>query len=173
TVALQFYAPGLLIFSLAKIFVPAFYARQDTRTPVLVGCCTVALNLALNVLFIIILPQPLKHAGLAAATVIAEGVYAVALIVILRRRIGRLGLHALVLSMIRCLLAAGVMAAAAIGLNRWLFGMATEFGLAAKPAQVVAVLGSILAAIVVYLALTIILRSPEWKEIVKALLRKK
>ncbi len=35
--ALSFYAPGLMVFCLAKVFVPAFYALQDTRTPVRSG----------------------------------------------------------------------------------------------------------------------------------------
>jgi putative peptidoglycan lipid II flippase len=42
--ALSFYAPGLMVFCLAKVFVPAFYALQDTRTPVKIGLCGVALN---------------------------------------------------------------------------------------------------------------------------------
>jgi putative peptidoglycan lipid II flippase len=37
SIAVQFYAPGLMVFCLAKVFVPAFYALQDTRTPFPVG----------------------------------------------------------------------------------------------------------------------------------------
>jgi peptidoglycan biosynthesis protein MviN/MurJ (putative lipid II flippase) len=31
--ALRCYAPGLIVFSLAKIFVPAFYASRPLKTP--------------------------------------------------------------------------------------------------------------------------------------------
>tara|TARA_A100001015_G_scaffold28017_2_gene31127 strand:- start:6241 stop:7806 length:1566 start_codon:yes stop_codon:yes gene_type:complete len=70
--ALAFYTPGLIIFSAAKLLVPAFYALQDTRTPVRIGLITVALNLLLNLLAIALLPTYWKHAGLAAATVLSE-----------------------------------------------------------------------------------------------------
>ncbi|MCF7849368.1 MAG: murein biosynthesis integral membrane protein MurJ, partial [Kiritimatiellales bacterium] len=42
--ALRFYAPGLIVFSAAKVFIPAFYSMQDTKTPVRIGIYTVALN---------------------------------------------------------------------------------------------------------------------------------
>ena len=48
-IALQAYAPGLVVFSLAKVFVPAFYGMQDTKTPVKIGMIAVALNLVLNI----------------------------------------------------------------------------------------------------------------------------
>jgi len=90
-IALQCYAPGLIVFSLAKVFVPAFYGQQDTLTPVKVGIATVALNIILNLIFIVTLPLNWKHAGLAGATVIAEAFYAVVLAVLLHRRIGSPG----------------------------------------------------------------------------------
>ncbi|MGD9874888.1 MAG: murein biosynthesis integral membrane protein MurJ [Kiritimatiellia bacterium] len=90
-IALQFYAPGLVVFSLAKVFVPAFYARQDTRTPVRIGLYTVLLNLILNITFVLTWPLYLKHGGLALATVLAEAFYAIALAFILHRRIGSPG----------------------------------------------------------------------------------
>ncbi len=72
TRALQCYAPGLLVFSLAKVFVPIFYAHADTKTPVRIGAAAVGVNLALNLLFIVVLPNGWKHAGLALGTVVSE-----------------------------------------------------------------------------------------------------
>src|SRR5262249_8323185 len=50
--ALPFFAIGLSAFSLVKIIVPAFYALEDTRTPVKVALGAMFLNIGLNFLFI-------------------------------------------------------------------------------------------------------------------------
>ena len=46
---LRFLALGLVQFSLFQLFVRAFYAAQDTRTPFLINCAVVALNIAFNI----------------------------------------------------------------------------------------------------------------------------
>jgi len=69
--ALIAYAFGLLGFILVKVLVTGYYSRQDTRTPVLIGVKTLALNMTLNVLFVVGLVKAgyaAPHAGLAAAT---------------------------------------------------------------------------------------------------------
>ena len=71
TISLQAYSIGLLGFILVKVLVPAFYARQDTRTPVKVGIIAMTSNMALNI--VIVIPLILfwfdaPHAGLALAT---------------------------------------------------------------------------------------------------------
>ncbi len=50
--ALQGMSLSILTFMLIKIFAPAFYARQDTRTPVRIGLIAVAVNMVLNVVLI-------------------------------------------------------------------------------------------------------------------------
>ncbi len=70
-ISLQAYSIGLLGFILVKVLVPAFYARQDTRTPVKIGVIAMTSNMALNLL--IVIPLILfwfdgPHAGLALAT---------------------------------------------------------------------------------------------------------
>src|SRR5207302_108066 len=62
--ALAAYAIGLPAFVVLKVLVPAFFAHGDTRTPVRVGFAAIALNLMLNLLFMV----PLQHAGPALAT---------------------------------------------------------------------------------------------------------
>ncbi|MBN2785986.1 MAG: murein biosynthesis integral membrane protein MurJ, partial [Pontiellaceae bacterium] len=88
--ALAFYAPGLVVFSLAKVFVPAFYAMQDTRTPVRIGIGVVILNFTMNIVFILTFPDHWEHAGMALATVLAEGIGMIILAVMLTRRIGNM-----------------------------------------------------------------------------------
>ena len=65
--ALAAYAFGLPAFVVVKVLAPAYFARGDTATPVKVGVASVALNLALNLAFMV----PLRHVGPALATSIA------------------------------------------------------------------------------------------------------
>lgn len=46
---------GLPAFALVKVVAPAFYARQDTRTPVRAAVASMVANMALNVLFVVTL----------------------------------------------------------------------------------------------------------------------
>ncbi len=72
--ALQAYAVGLIGFSLVKIFAPAYFAREDTRTPVRMAIIALCVNLALSVgiaLAMTLNDIPGPHAGLAAATSVA------------------------------------------------------------------------------------------------------
>ena len=62
--SLMAYSVGLLAFILIKILAPAYYARQDTRSPVRIGVIAMVVNMLLNIALIF----PLKHAGLALAT---------------------------------------------------------------------------------------------------------
>lgn len=86
--ALMAYAPGLVVFAIYKMLLPAFYARRDSRTPMLCGAAAVALNLCLNIIFIVILPREWRHAGLAAATVLTSTGNTSVLAIILYRQGG-------------------------------------------------------------------------------------
>lgn len=48
---------GLPAFALLKVVLPAFYARQDTRTPVRAGVAALVANMVLNFVFLAILYQ--------------------------------------------------------------------------------------------------------------------
>ncbi|MCI1710317.1 MAG: murein biosynthesis integral membrane protein MurJ [Chiayiivirga sp.] len=54
---------GVPAFMLSKVLLAAFYARQDTRTPMRAAVATVAANIVLTVALVL----PLWHAGVAAA----------------------------------------------------------------------------------------------------------
>jgi putative peptidoglycan lipid II flippase len=80
--ALLHYGWGVPAFVLAQIFNRAFFARQDTKTPMRFGLLTVGINIALGVtLFHLI-----GVAGIAAATAIAWWVNVVMMAVELHRR---------------------------------------------------------------------------------------
>lgn len=166
-VALQCYAFGLVVFSLAKVFVPVFYAHQDTRTPVIVGLVTVGVKLTLSITFILTLPLAVKHAGLASATVLAESFAAVVLAVILHRRYGSPGWGRIAFSAARSLGLAAVAAATAWWAHpvlQQLTGAWPE-----KFSQAASVLGAIALAVGVYLVVSVILRIPEARDILQAL----
>lgn len=80
--ALIAYACGLPAFILVKVFVPGFFARGDTATPVKIGIGCVVLNLALNLL----LMGPLLHVGVALSTTLAAWANAGILAWLLMRR---------------------------------------------------------------------------------------
>ncbi|MGQ0799568.1 MAG: murein biosynthesis integral membrane protein MurJ [Pseudomarimonas sp.] len=72
--ALMAMSLGVPGFMLSKVLAPAFYARQDTRTPMRVAIITVIVNVSLMV--VLVTPMLLKgvpgaHAGIALATAAA------------------------------------------------------------------------------------------------------
>src|SRR6266850_1726911 len=85
--ALPFFAIGLSAFSMVKIIVPAFYALQDTRTPVKIALVAMFLNIALNFVFI----RPLENGGPALAASAAAFFNSFSLLAIFYRRYGSFG----------------------------------------------------------------------------------
>ena len=83
SIALAAYAIGLPAFVMVKVLAPGFFAREDTRTPMLIAMAAVALNLilALSLFF-----GGLGFLGLALATSAAGWLNAVLLAVTLARR---------------------------------------------------------------------------------------
>lgn len=61
--ALMAYSLGLLGLILVKVLAPAFYSRQDIKTPVKIAIFTLLATQVMNLLFI----GPFQHAGLALA----------------------------------------------------------------------------------------------------------
>jgi putative peptidoglycan lipid II flippase len=90
--ALLWYAAGLVGHSVMEVLARAFYAMQDTRTPVLVGVGAMSLNVAFSfgfsALFLRIGWAP--HGGLALANSLATALETVGLWILMRRRLGGL-----------------------------------------------------------------------------------
>lgn len=168
THALWFYAFGMIVFSLGKVFVPAFYALQDPKTPVRVGLATVGLNIVLSVLFMVTWPYEYKHAGIAFATVVAETINGLWMAVIVHRRLGNPGWRAIGASVGRIALAAAGMAAAAMGTQAALARPGGGLGV-----RILALGGALAAGVAVYTALTWTLKSPEWTDLRAALRRRR
>ncbi|WP_174298645.1 murein biosynthesis integral membrane protein MurJ [Sphingomonas bacterium] len=80
--ALAGYSVGLPSYILVKVLTPGYYARADTRTPVRYATVSMAVNLVLNLAFIV----PLRHVGPPLATALASTVNAALLYRTLVRR---------------------------------------------------------------------------------------
>ena len=99
--ALAGYAIGLAGFAGSRIAAQAFYALGDARTAVRWGIVAVVANVVAAVGLMV----PLGHAGLAGASSIGAYVNLLALLIVARRRLGRLGLRALASTSLRAVLA--------------------------------------------------------------------
>ena len=148
-------AVGLLASTLGRLYSSTYYALHDTRTPLRFALIRVTLTTALGYLFAIPLPRLLGvdlrwgAAGLTASAGIAGWVEFMLLRSRLNRRIGRTGVSGRFVGALW--LSAGVAAAVAFAIHRWLPPL-HRFVLAAL------VLG---AFGLVYAALTIVLGIPE------------
>ncbi|MEN2785554.1 murein biosynthesis integral membrane protein MurJ [Sphingomonas qilianensis] len=80
--ALAAFSIGLPAYILVKVLTPGYYARSDTRTPVRYATISIAINLALNLAFIV----PLQHLGPPLATALASCVNVYLLYRTLRQR---------------------------------------------------------------------------------------
>lgn len=81
------YSAGIWAYCGQQVLVRAFYAMQDTMTPVRTSLAVVGLNLALNLTLV----WWMRESGIAAATAFCSALQVAALVWILRRR-GRLAL---------------------------------------------------------------------------------
>jgi putative peptidoglycan lipid II flippase len=99
---LAVFLAGLTAHSMIAVLARAFYARQDTATPVGAALVAVASNIVLGLLLI----GPLGLAGLAAAIAVSAWLELSVLVVLLRRRVPGLGLGHVGIVMGRTLVAA-------------------------------------------------------------------
>jgi putative peptidoglycan lipid II flippase len=103
--ALLFYSLGLWAFSASRVMLSAFYAFQDTKTPVQVATVTMIANALLS----LVLMGPLRHGGLALSLSLSSTVQLLLLIFILRGRGDLLDLRSMVFSAGKSLAASAVM----------------------------------------------------------------
>ena len=94
--ALAFYATGIAGFTLLEVLSRAFYALEDTKTPVIIGSIAMISNIALNLILIQFIGDPENlargaFAGLALANALTTLVESLFLWWLMRRRISVLG----------------------------------------------------------------------------------
>jgi len=159
--ALLWYAAGLVGHSIMEVLTRAFYAQQDTKTPVIIG--TVAMGL--NVVFSILFSGWFESAGwyplggLALANSLATALEAITLFVFMRRRLNGIEGKSIVDGAWRMGLAGLGMAIGLLtwiqvtgGMNRWIVA-----------------LGGVMLGGVIYLGAVIALKIPEIQLLLNAL----
>ena len=87
--ALLWYAAGLVGHSIMEILTRAFYAQQDTKTPVIIGTIAMGLNVVFSFVFSMLFTQIgwLPLGGLALANSLATALEATALFIFMRKRL--------------------------------------------------------------------------------------
>ena len=84
------YSFGLFAYSCIKVYVPTFYALNNTRTPVRISLTAVAVNIFLNLTLILLLPTGYKFIGLALGTAVSVSLNSTLLAISFRGRLGSL-----------------------------------------------------------------------------------
>lgn len=151
--ALLWYAAGLVGHSVVEIVSRAFYALHDTRTPVILGVLAMSLNVGLSYLFSALFARLgwMPHGGLALANSLATALEMVALLLVMRKRLGGLEGGRVWKAAGQGLMGAGLMGAALWG---WIMLTMT-----ASPAIVVT--GGVVVGGLAYGAILMLLKVPE------------
>jgi len=164
TRSLVWQAAGIWAVASVRTIVPMFHAHNDTRTPVIAS----ALNLVAFISLSLLLMGPMQHAGLAAATTAAAVTQLVALLWLLRRRSGSLGMREVSASVLRILVASAVMAVVVwvgAGLGHWEMG-------GNDPRNLAVFAATVLAGLLSYLSVAAALGAPELRDLNAAMRRR-
>jgi putative peptidoglycan lipid II flippase len=160
---LLWFLTGLAAHALIAVLARAFYARQDTLTPVLAAVAAVALNSSLA----IVLVGPLGLSGIALAIAVAAWMEAILLLAVLRRRLPHLRLRGLgrvaAESIVGTLVAGGI----ALGVVLLADGV-----IGTAPSRLALVGESLLVTLafgLAYAAVSLVLRIPELESIVEVM----
>jgi len=153
-VALFYYTVGLWAFSGIRVMVSAFYALQDTKTPVKVA----AVAMVAHLVFSLILMGPLKHGGLALSLSVASTLHFCLLVFLLHRKLGSLALKPVAITACKSLFASSVMGLGIYAIYASWFAEMRGVGLLQVTAQVA---GLVLAGAFIYFAVTRIMGCEE------------
>jgi putative peptidoglycan lipid II flippase len=156
---LRYFALGLFSFSAFQLLLRAFYAMQDSRTPALVNVASVAVNTAAN--FVLFHFYGVR--GLALGYALAYTFGAVVLVALIRRRLGGLDGRNVVAGIGKVVVAGLATAGAAYGASKLL---ARVFGTATSLEQAIQVLGSIAIGLIVFVAMALLLRIEDLRQVV-------
>jgi putative peptidoglycan lipid II flippase len=112
--ALSYYALGLWAVAAVRIAVAAFFAQQDSRTPLLAA----GLSVLANALLGLMLMKPMAQGGMALATSLSAMLNLGILLTMLQRRLGGVQWRCIGASLARSLVSAAVMAAGVRAVSR-------------------------------------------------------
>jgi putative peptidoglycan lipid II flippase len=159
--ALLWYAAGLLGHSVMEVLTRAFYAQQDTKSPVIIGTIAMALNVVFSFAFARGFSQIgwMPHGGLALANSFATALEAAALFILMRRRLDGIEGNYIAQGFLACALAG-----LGMGAGLWLWIQMT-----AGWSRWTVALGGVVLGGVLYGVIVLLLRVPELKALTRAL----
>ena len=164
TRSLVWQASGIWAVASVRTIVPMFHAHNDTRTPVIAS----AFNLVTFVTLSLVLMGPMQHAGLAAATTAAAVAQLIALLWLLQRRSGDLGMEEIIGSALRIVAASAVMGGVVwfgASLGHWDAG-------GNDPRNLVVFVTTVVVGLLAYLVVAAALGSAELRDLKAALRRR-
>jgi len=138
--ALSFYSAGLFAYASLKIIVPVFYALNRTRYPVIGSFLTVMLN----ILFVVLMLDPLQHCAIALSTSLCVLINFLFLSVALYREVGGYKSAYLIQSFIKIVIISIIMGIGAQWLNTTAMAYLPTNILGELCALFVAILGSLI-----------------------------
>ncbi|HEX5175976.1 MAG TPA: murein biosynthesis integral membrane protein MurJ, partial [Chthoniobacteraceae bacterium] len=165
--ALQGYALGLCAYSALKVLVPAFYAIDRRRTPMMVSFISIALNAGVNWYFAFVLRLGIR--GLALGTGIVAVTNFVLLYLLMRKETQMLATRELFSVLTRLALASAALGVVCWASQTWLLGSWPTLGLFA---QALYLLATIAVGVAVFLFAATLLGIDEINEVLEALRRK-
>lgn len=162
--SLRWQALGVWAIASVRTAVPMFFAYQDTRSPVIAS----AANLVIFAAAGWGLMGPFEHVGIAMALSAAGVAQLATLLVLLRRRVGRLGLRRVAASGLRIAAASGAMGAAC-----WAIARAGDWPLGGNHGPNVAwLVAAVVGGAATYLGAAALLRVPELADLAAAVRRR-
>ncbi len=162
--ALVWYAAGLIGHSIMEVLTRAFYAQQDTKTPVIIGAIAMGLNVIFSITFAKLFTQIgwIPVGGLALANSLATALEAATLFIFMRKRLNGIEGKSIWDGAWRVSLAGLGMA---ISLSLWI-------QLSGSWMRWIVALGGIAIGAVVYFAGVVILKVPEIRMIINSIMRR-
>jgi putative peptidoglycan lipid II flippase len=164
--ALRWYALGLAAYAGVKVLAPAFYALDRRHTPMYVSFFSIALNYALNSLFV---KLGWGHEGLAMSTGCVALANFALLYWFMRRQIGNLDTNRLIVALAKILLATDALALVCIGCD-WLF--LSKWDGMNFPLQALSLGLTIILALSAFIATARALKLREMRDVLDAVNRK-
>ena len=157
--ALLWYAAGLLGHSVMEVLTRAFYAQQDTKTPVIIGTIAMGLNVIFSLVFSKSFAQIgwIPLGGLALANSLATALEAATLFIFMRRRLNGIEDNHIARGFAACALASLGMA---ISLLFWIQASASLMGWVVS-------LGGVAFGGIIYAIAMILLKVPEVQSVIQ------
>jgi len=159
---LQMYCLGMWAYFARHILLRAFFAQKDVATPLKISCILAVANILLVAVLVF---TPLGAGGIGLATAITAAGGTLLFSWVLHRRWGKIGLAQIVSSLVRILIATGLMGATIATVQYFL----APGGELTKRSAALSVTASVVSGGIVFLTAAVVLRCRELPELWGAL----